>query len=69
MLCTDGLLEAARYENQTKVFFESVLSENLIEIAKLTIKEFLPALMYKMKEFIQDFEMEDDICMIVLDVK
>lgn len=69
MLCTDGLLEAARYENQTKVFFESVLTENLIEIAKLTIKEFLPALMYKMKEFIQDFEMEDDICMIVLDVK
>lgn len=69
LLCTDGILEAAKYENNAKVFFESVLNDKLIQIANLPIKEFLPALMYKMNEFIQNHEMEDDICMIVLDVK
>jgi len=65
---TDGLIEA-RSGKYTKEFFgESELEVLLYENRNLPIDKFLPLINAKLIEFCQSEVLEDDICMVCIDI-
>lgn len=68
LLYTDGLLEAAIFKDNKKIFYEEYIPEQLLTIANLPIESFLKAVMDKLEQFVQNEPLEDDICMIVFDI-
>ncbi|WCL49056.1 SpoIIE family protein phosphatase [Leptospira sp. GIMC2001] len=65
---TDGLLEAGIVDSNQEVFFEDLLLDKLILHSKLPLRQYLNKIIYELDMFLGDHPLEDDICMIGLDI-
>jgi len=68
LLFTDGLIEARTGRFTKEMFGDSELENILFQHRKLPIDEFLPLINMKLSEYCQSENLEDDICMVCIDI-
>jgi PAS domain S-box-containing protein len=65
---TDGLTEASKIEKADYIQYEDYIKESIIKSKELPLAEFLDRLLMDQNLFLEGAPLEDDICMIGMDI-
>ncbi|MCC5813899.1 MAG: SpoIIE family protein phosphatase [Leptospira sp.] len=66
---TDGLVEASKIEKGNYIQYEDYLDESILRFKGLPLNEFLDKILMDQNLFLQGAPLEDDICMIGMDIE